>query len=56
MPIGILPDYISVYLLQGQHTTEQIEELKEKMVSHLVREVEKMHQFRQASYLMCWKV
>lgn len=38
---------------QGQHTAEQVEELKkrkEKMESHLAREVEEMHQFRQASY------
>ena len=38
---------------QGQHTAEQVEELrkrKEKMEAHLAREVEEMHQFRQASY------
>ena len=38
---------------QGQHTPEQVEELrkrKEKMEAHLAREVEEMHQFRQASY------
>jgi len=37
---------------QGQHTAEQVEELrkrKEKMEAHLAREVEEMHQFRQAS-------
>lgn len=37
---------------QGQHTAEQAEELrkrKEKMEAHLAREVEEMHQFRQAS-------